>query len=192
MGGLPGAGARQGFDPVRFFQWRNYWDYSGGVATDLHYHKLVPLLIALDEGIPSRVSAAGGVYVGDGRQVPDMFVMTLEYAAGHTIVLASSVATERALPAVFRGERGTLYADGAILRVVSEDHGTSDPVEDEVIAARDMPDHLTNWLDSIRSRTAPVCDAELGCNAAVAIAMAVQAYREGRTVHRGPDVGALA
>ena len=33
--------------PEHFFRFRKYWPYNGGVATDLLYHKLAPLLIAM-------------------------------------------------------------------------------------------------------------------------------------------------
>jgi hypothetical protein len=33
--------------PEHFFRFRKYWPYNGGVATDLLYHKLAPLLIAV-------------------------------------------------------------------------------------------------------------------------------------------------
>jgi predicted dehydrogenase len=33
--------------PEHFFRFRKYWPYNGGVATDLLYHKLAPLLIAI-------------------------------------------------------------------------------------------------------------------------------------------------
>ena len=41
--------------PDHYFRFRKYWPYSGGVATDLLYHKLAPLLIAMcrrQRGIP--------------------------------------------------------------------------------------------------------------------------------------------
>src|SRR5687768_699914 len=63
------------WNPEHFFRFRKYWPYNGGVATDLLYHKLAPLLIALvgpNGEYPSRVNANGGLYIEkDGRDIPD-------------------------------------------------------------------------------------------------------------------------
>lgn len=169
----------------RFLNWRHYWDYSGGIAMQQHYHKLAPLLVALNEGSPSRAAAAGGVYARDGREVPDMFVMTLEYAAGHSIVLASSVLTERELPAVFRAEHGTLYAEGPRLRLVYEHDIAAGSFDGEILDVTPRQGHLENWLDSIRDRIQPVCNVDVGYHTSVALAMAVRAYRENRAQDLG-------
>lgn len=173
-----GPAAGREFEAERYFEWRKFWDYSGGIATDLHYHKLTPLLLALGADYPERVSAAGGVYVRDGREVPDAFVMTAEYAGGHTIVLASSIATQQELPAVIRGRDASLYADGSRLRIVSEEGDAPETV----LSVKSLPDHLDNWLTCIRTRNKPVCNEELGYRAMVAVSMGVQAYREGKTL----------
>ena len=39
---LSGERAKTAFNAERYFRWRKYWDYSGGIATDLFYHALAP------------------------------------------------------------------------------------------------------------------------------------------------------
>ena len=72
------------WNPEHFFRFRKYWPYNGGVATDLLYHRLAPLLLAIvgDKGeYPQRVNANGGLYIlKDGRDIPDVFMMTVDYA----------------------------------------------------------------------------------------------------------------
>ena len=32
------------YDPERYFRWRRYWDYSGGIASDLFVHRVTRLI----------------------------------------------------------------------------------------------------------------------------------------------------
>ena len=57
-----GKAPKRPFDADRFFRFRKYWDYSGGIATDLFYHVVAPLNICWDKPqFPHKVvaSAAG-------------------------------------------------------------------------------------------------------------------------------------
>ncbi|MBI3665553.1 MAG: Gfo/Idh/MocA family oxidoreductase, partial [Acidobacteria bacterium] len=78
-----GPAPRRPFSQDRYFRWRKYWDYSGGIATDLLYHKLAPLLVAVTgpggAPFPTRVTAHGGIYVHKDREVPDSYATTVEY-----------------------------------------------------------------------------------------------------------------
>ena len=61
---------KRAWDADRFFRFRKYWDYSGGIATDLFYHVIAPLNICWDEPqFPTKVMATGGVYVF--KKLPD-------------------------------------------------------------------------------------------------------------------------
>lgn len=95
-----------------FFRFRKYWAYNGGVATDLMYHKLAPLLIAIqgpNGEYPKRVTAAGGQYIEkDGRDIPDQFFLMIDYPSEHTIVLTSVMTNDDTPPTVIRGQYGTL------------------------------------------------------------------------------------
>src|ERR1019366_2027673 len=73
-----GKAPQHPFDADRFFRFRKYWDYSGGIATDLFYHVVAPLNICWDKPqFPHKVVASGGIYGGPKfeykREVPDTF-----------------------------------------------------------------------------------------------------------------------
>src|SRR2546425_2133850 len=105
-----GEAPKRNYDADRFFRFRKYWDYSGGIATDLFYHVMAPLNICWGEPqFPYRVMASGGTYIfKDEREVPDTFNLMADYAQGHTLVLSSSMANETHIPGLIRGHEGTI------------------------------------------------------------------------------------
>ena len=57
-----GTAKKRPWDPKRFFEWRCYRDYSGGISTDLFVHRLTRILKACSLTYPSRVTGMGGIY----------------------------------------------------------------------------------------------------------------------------------
>src|SRR5271169_4374511 len=56
--------------------------------------------------------AGGGIYGGpafqEKREVPDTFHLIADYAAGHSLVLSSSMANSQHIPGLIRGHDGTI------------------------------------------------------------------------------------
>jgi predicted dehydrogenase len=70
------------FNKNRYFQWRLYWDYSNGIATDLMVHQTDVIAYVLGYGIPGEVMANGNIYRwtdNDDREVPDTLTCLLDY-----------------------------------------------------------------------------------------------------------------
>ncbi|MFN7923466.1 MAG: Gfo/Idh/MocA family oxidoreductase [Bryobacteraceae bacterium] len=113
-----GPAQKRNWDPDRFFRFRKYWDYSGGIATDLYYHVVAPMNICWGEPqFPHKVMAGGGIYEFSklpednskpDREVPDTFHLIGEYSKGHSIVLSSSMANSQHIPGLIRGHGATL------------------------------------------------------------------------------------
>ncbi len=57
------------FTLSRFFQWRMYWDYAGGPATDLLVHTFTPIFCILELGYPEPVfeGETGNCALGSAR-----------------------------------------------------------------------------------------------------------------------------
>ena len=197
-----GNATKRPYDADRFFRFRKFWDYSGGIATDLFYHVVAPLNICWNQPqFPYKVMAGGGIYVfKDTREVPDTFHLIGEYASGHSIVLSSSMANSQHIPGLIRGHDASLvmvdhgmfegHADYITIkpegRVVSKEYkdkyGTEAiriPVEQTDM----MNMHITNFLNCMRTRQKPTLDVDTGARAQVLITMAVHSYREGRVLY---------
>lgn len=186
------------YDADRFFRFRKYWDYSGGIATDLFYHVMAPLNICWNEPqFPYRVSGNGGIYVfKDEREVPDTFTLTADFAAGHTVVLSSSMANDTHIPGLIRGHEGTIIMvpegkfEGKVdyITVVPQkitvDKFKAKYGSDQVrLAVEPRENHMENFLRCVRTREKPVLDSLTAYKAMTTIAMSVQSYREGKVIY---------
>ena len=103
-----GPAPKRAFDPERYFRWRKYWDYSGGIATDLFYHTFRRSSSRSAATSRFRVTSSGGIYVQKDREVPDTFFMNVDYPAW-TMQLACSVASGAGAPLVIHGSQATLF-----------------------------------------------------------------------------------
>ncbi|MEO7651347.1 MAG: Gfo/Idh/MocA family oxidoreductase, partial [Bryobacteraceae bacterium] len=104
-----GSATKRPFDADRFFRFRKYWDYSGGIATDLFFHVAAPMNICWGEAqFPHKVMASGGIYEFHDREVPDTFHLIAEYAKGFSVVLTSSMANSQHIPGLIRGHGASL------------------------------------------------------------------------------------
>ena len=104
------------WNPEHFFRFRKYWPYSGGLATDLLYHKLAPLLLAIvgENGeYPYRVNGNGGLYIEkDGRDIPDVCTIVIDYPSEFTVNLACLLTNDTSLQTRILGRYGTIELNG--------------------------------------------------------------------------------
>ena len=166
-----GSAPKRPFDPERYFRWRKYWDYSGGIATDLFYHSVSPLLLTVGGEFPLRVTAGGGIYMQKDREVPDTFFMNVDYPAW-TMQLACSVGSGMGAPLVVHGSRRDALHGARTAKPDQHADGASCPtasIKDEFVKktgaeamkiavepfARGAHPHMDNFLECVRSRQEP-------------------------------------
>jgi predicted dehydrogenase len=84
------------FDLNRFFRWRCYWDYSGGVATDLFVHLVTWTNFVVDAKMPKTIVAMGENYrYKKTHEVPDTVNAILDYPEGFMANLCCTFDNER-------------------------------------------------------------------------------------------------
>ncbi len=194
-----GSATKRAFSAERFFRFRKYWDYSGGIATDLFYHVVAPLNICWGEAqFPYKVMASGGTYVfKDGREVPDTFHLIAEFPKGHSLVLSSSMANSQHIPGLIRGHEGTIMMvphgqfEGKVDYITAtaerqfKDKFVAKFGSNEVKLETDKTreDHMTNFLRCVRTREKTALDAPTAYRAMTTIGMAVESYRSGKVLY---------
>ncbi len=91
-----GPAPKRPFDLNRFFRWRCYWDYSGGIATDLFVHLVSWLHFVVDARVPKAVVATGETYrYQKTHEVPDTVNALLTYPEGFTANLTCTFNNEQ-------------------------------------------------------------------------------------------------
>ena len=176
------------WDPHRYFEWRCYRDYSGGIATDLFVHRITRIIRACNLTFPSRVSGMGGIYLwDDGRDLPDNFEMLAEYPAiegvtpGMTVRVLGTMANDTPSDHCIRGFDGTLYFTSEGWEIKSQD-------KKEVIethkktGAEDVTPHHKNHHAAIRQGAPLNCPPELGLYSVAAVRMANLSWFKQATV----------
>jgi predicted dehydrogenase len=191
-----GPAPRRPFDPERYFRYRKYWDYSGGLAHDLIVHLLSCLQICLGAEFPLRVSAGGGVYRHYDRETPDTFQITVEYPSRYMATLASTQTTERGIETAIRGEKATLTfeggSDGGTRAFITPEPAFAQEVEKRTIEAESRMGHEENFIHCMRTREQPHCDSLTGYKVMVVLGLAVRSWREGRMFTFDPDKQQIA
>ncbi|HET8548311.1 MAG TPA: Gfo/Idh/MocA family oxidoreductase [Bryobacteraceae bacterium] len=105
-----GSAPKRSFSPEVFFRWRCWWEYSGGVATDLFVHMLTTLHEVMQVQAPHTVVSQGGLWFWkDGRTVPDVMHSVFEYPQGFLAELTVNLKNSAPAPGmIIYGSEGTL------------------------------------------------------------------------------------
>jgi predicted dehydrogenase len=208
LGSEFGLAPRIPYDEERYFRFRKYWDYSGGLATDLLYHSYSHLMIAIGPQFPSRVVASGGQPVhnraNDRREVPTLFNVLADFPDQHTVFLPSTQESTDGPTDLIRGQFASIAPGGPGLIVRPQEpfrgrlaelwgklecYRGAELVKGEggkltEIRVPQLPDrdHFEVWLDSIRTRKQPTLNAETAYRVMVPIGLSVISYRQSRVM----------
>ena len=122
-----GSAPAHEFDLRRFFQWRLFWDYSGGLPTDLFVHLITATHQLMNVQEPDSVVSFGDVYHWKNyREVPDQMTSMVRYPEGFVLRLTSTAQNGHPGPLLtFYGTEGTMEYNGGSLKLFSEPRAES-------------------------------------------------------------------
>jgi predicted dehydrogenase len=188
-----GPARPQPFDEYRFRNWRWFWDFGGGILTDLmvHYIDVAHWFLELDH--PTTATTIGDTFKAkDLWETPDTVQTLLQYPEREVQVYfeGTFVNARNGAMLEFMGSEGTLYLDRGRYEVHPERNKKLPPSElvlgsgprgaDFYDAPNGEVLHLANWVESVRSRKNPHAPAEAGVSAASAAHLGNHALRSGQ------------
>jgi predicted dehydrogenase len=120
-----GPAPQRPFDARRYFRWRCYWDYSGGLQTDLVVHHLNTLHYLMKEPYPRSAITYGGTYrwkkIYPETEVPDVVQTLFEYPTFTYNVSLTLNTSSQGFGAYFMGTKGTVQVSETGLSFYPDD-----------------------------------------------------------------------
>ena len=168
----------------RFFQWRMYWDYAGGPATDLLVHTFTPIFCILELDFPERVFGGGGTFQYD-REVPDQCNIIADYPDGPSVVMTNSLSNHVPEDTVIRGTDGIISwamlqgGKGDGVRIVPFAKGK----EEIRMPWKGQGDTSKLWadlLDCVKTRKQPKCNIGMAVRVQAPLSMGILSHRESK------------
>jgi predicted dehydrogenase len=192
-----GPAPKRPFDKQRYFQWRNYWDYSGGISTDLLVHQTDISNYVLGKAVPVSCMATGGILAfgppADDREAPDTLSAIYKYADKFHLNYSCFFGNDQyGYGEQFMGYEGTIevlnrsqlnfYPQVSLAKVLPRVAARTEVHVKEAMDNTSVQNHLRNWLESIRGTAKPLAPASEGQIAAIPGHMATLSYKNGKTV----------
>jgi predicted dehydrogenase len=171
---------------THFPNWRNYWEYGGGMVTDwgAHHFDIAQWGLGMDESGPVEILPATQPNAQEG--------VRLRYANGVEVIHKSGNGVW------FLGTEGKVHVNRGKFEFWrgSEQKGKS-TADCEAVAREFLPDgcvrlyhstdHKADWLASIKSRRPPICDVEVGARTVSVCHLVNLAYKHGQTLKWNPQ-----
>jgi len=165
----------------RYFRWRKYWDYSGGIATDLFYHALSNTMVILGGELPTRVVSDGSIFHRN-RDVPDTHCVLADFPSGNVLVMPGCMVNDTGIHGGLRGHWGVLHGGHFRGEPIFADRAKKLDIKPEP-----RPDHMTNFLECVRTRAEPACSGMVAYSTMIVVALSVMSYRTQRAIRFDPD-----
>jgi len=178
------------WDPDQYTAWYGYRDFSIGPIGGYMSHFIDLVHYITGSVLPWRAVTLGGKYVyNDKRTCPDVIHTLLEYPDKMLVSYATSFGNGSGKYTRFFGTLGMIdCTDWNKPFVTGEGCETPNRIkEKKPVEPVEMPHHMLNWLQCLRSRKQPNADIDAGYQHAVACILSDRAYVEGRRMVFDPE-----
>jgi len=169
------------------YNFRFWWDYSGGQMTNFgaHHLDIAQWGLGMDQSGPVAVEGTAEFHPQMLHEVTEKCRLVYTYANGVKITLGQG---QKDIPGgtTFIGTKGRVYVNRG--KVVAEPMDLANASLDapEMIQLYRSLDHTKNFLECIKSRELPICDVEIGHRSATVCHLGNMVARLGRPVKWDP------
>jgi len=165
------------------YNFRFFWDYSGGQMTNwgAHHLDIAQWGLGMDKSGPVLIEGKAKYNAEKLFEVPEWCEVKYEYANGIKMICGQS---EKG-GTTFEGADGTIHVSRDVLDVKPEKLG-EEPLGGSDVHLYESKDHHGNWLDCIHSRKLPICDVAIGHRSASVCHLGNIAIRSQKTIHWDP------
>jgi predicted dehydrogenase len=195
-----GPAKKRPFDKRRYFQWRLYWDYSGGISTDLLVHQTDITNFVMRKTVPATCVASGGNYrwvdKDDDRDVPDTLSALYEYSDKFHVNYSCYFGNDHyGFGEQFCGNEGTIEVlnrqDLYFTPELLKGKATAEVKKRAPIHLNGQKDfgeadgainHFRNFVEAVRGNEQVIAPPTVGQQAAISGHMATLAFRSGKRV----------
>ncbi len=185
-----GKAPKRPYDAKRASGWRWYWDYAGGLMTDIGPHWLdVAMWITGCDG-PRSVVCNGGKYQNMDWETPDNVHAIMDCGTFSLVFMVQFMNGQESDGGAFYGLEGSIVQENHRNLMVRYDKQRKE-VETWPIKDENTP-HMQNFLDCMQSRKQPRSPVELASRVIIGAHLANEAYRSGRKVNWDPANGKRA
>jgi predicted dehydrogenase len=162
----------QPFTDEKFNHWRFFWDFGGGILTDLLTHWIDVIQWYMGQPAPQTATTTGELYLMKW-QCPDTIAAVYEFPSNFNVTFTGALNDSIDDGGIeLRGTKATLKIDRAHLALYPEGQrwlpGTMHPDPEILIRSEHdgTEDHIRNFLDCVQSRKTPNAPIEVGFEAA--------------------------
>lgn len=165
------------------YNFRFFWDYSGGQMTNFgaHHLDIAQWGLGMDDSGPVAVEGTAKFHAMKWFEVPSECEVTWTYANGVKMIckMGGRQGTE------FIGDKGSVFVTRGKIETTPKE------LEKTVFEAADTRlyvsgSHHKNWLECIKSRKLPICDVEIGHRSATVCHLGNIAIRTGKKLKWDP------
>ena len=167
------------------YNFRFFWDYSGGQMTNwgAHHLDIAQWGLGMDESGPISVEGTASYKPDQYYEVPTAFQLTYQYANGVTLLCGSGPGFRGGT--TFEGDKGTIWVDRGKLESKPDDI-IMQPLSSTDVHLRVSKNHYTHWLECLRTRQLPITDVAIGHRSATVCHLGNVAIRTKRKVTWDP------